>query len=125
MGKSVSDQDQMVYPPRPRREVVCLPDGHVSWEEVTGPIREILTMSDNGIYIEGFALVGYRSFGKELQLIGPFSRLNLFIGANNSGKSNILRFLHRHYIPALNALGGQSPRIGFEVAMDRHRGGDF
>lgn len=49
------------------------------------------------MFIEGFGIAGYRSFGSELQRIGPFGKLNLIVGQNNSGKSNILSFLARHY----------------------------
>jgi len=44
-------------------------------------------------FLEGFGIQGFRSFGKEMQLIGPLSKVNLFIGANNAGKSNVLTFL--------------------------------
>lgn len=49
--------------------------------------------SQEHVYIDGFGITGYRSLKGDLQLIGPFSKINLFIGQNNSGKSNILRFL--------------------------------
>lgn len=49
------------------------------------------------VFIDGIGIGNYRSFG-ELQLIGPFKKINLFIGQNNSGKSNILRFLTGPYI---------------------------
>jgi predicted ATPase len=48
-------------------------------------------------FILGFGLAGYRSFGPQLQRIGPCRKINLLIGQNNSGKSNILRFIHDHY----------------------------
>ena len=48
-------------------------------------------MKDN-IYIDGFGFSNYRSFGEELSLIGPLNKINIFIGKNNSGKSNILSF---------------------------------
>jgi hypothetical protein len=54
-------------------------------------------------FIFGFGLAGYRSFGPELQRIGPCQKINLLIGQNNSGKSNILRFVHDHY-PKLKEL---------------------
>lgn len=53
---------------------------------------------DDCLFICGFGFAGYRSFGPELQRIGPCRKINLIIGQNNSGKSNILRFLHDHYI---------------------------
>jgi AAA ATPase domain len=47
--------------------------------------------------INGFGLSGYRSFGRELQRVGPCAKINLLIGQNNSGKSNILRFICDRY----------------------------
>lgn len=49
------------------------------------------------IFIDGFALANYRSFGPDVQRIGTFGKINFFIGQNNSGKSNILLFLTNYY----------------------------
>jgi predicted ATPase len=43
--------------------------------------------------LDGFALAGYRSFGADLEKIGPLTTVNLLAGQNNSGKSNVLRFV--------------------------------
>jgi energy-coupling factor transporter ATP-binding protein EcfA2 len=43
--------------------------------------------------IKNLAIGGYRSFGKSIQYFENFKKVNLFIGRNNSGKSNILRFI--------------------------------
>lgn len=43
----------------------------------------------------GFGLSGYRSFGPEPQFIAPLSRVNILVGQNNAGKSNVLRALFR------------------------------
>lgn len=48
------------------------------------------------IFLEGIGIDGYRSLGSPIQLIGPLKKINLFIGQNNSGKSNILLFLADH-----------------------------
>jgi len=53
------------------------------------------------IIIEGLGIRNYRSFGK-LVRIGPFAKINIFAGQNNSGKSNILRFISEHYSPVLS-----------------------
>ncbi len=45
------------------------------------------------MFIDGFGIAGYRSFGPELQKIGPCTQVNLLVGQNNSGKSNVLLFL--------------------------------
>lgn len=49
--------------------------------------------------IYGFGISGYRSFSGEAQMLGPFKKINIFIGENNSGKSNILRFIRDVYHP--------------------------
>jgi AAA ATPase domain len=56
-----------------------------------------------GVFLDGIALGGYRSFGP-LQLIGPLSEVNLLIGPNNAGKSNVLRFLNLHLRSAIEAI---------------------
>jgi len=45
------------------------------------------------VIINNLAIAGYRSFGKEPQYFDNFEKVNLFIGRNNAGKSNIIRFL--------------------------------
>ena len=45
------------------------------------------------VKIKNLAIAGYRSFGKEPQYFDNFTKVNLFIGRNNAGKSNIIRFL--------------------------------
>lgn len=52
------------------------------------------------LLLDGFGIGGYRSFGR-LQLIGPLAKVNLLVGANNSGKSNILRFANEKLRVAL------------------------
>ncbi len=73
------------------------------------------------MFIDGFGISSYRSFGKELQLIGPCNKINFFIGQNNSGKSNILRFLNDHFNDALVSARGSRKTIGFSD-LDRHFG---
>ena len=74
-------------------------------------------------FIDGIALSGYRSFGPDIQKIGPMSKVTLLVGQNNSGKSNLLRFLHRHYQDVCNAIVQErSKDLGFEPQLDRHMG---
>lgn len=54
-------------------------------------------MTEQKLPLTSFAIGGYRSFGKQVQRFGCLSQINLFIGQNNSGKSNILRFIHDVY----------------------------
>jgi recombinational DNA repair ATPase RecF len=56
------------------------------------------------MFIDGLGLSGYRSFSGSLQEIGPFAKINLLIGQNNSGKSNVLSFINRYYVEAARAL---------------------
>lgn len=44
------------------------------------------------IFIEGVGIAEYRSFGPDIQRIGPFRKISIFVGQNSSRKSNILRF---------------------------------
>ena len=41
--------------------------------------------------LDGVSIAGYRSFGDVAVRIGDLDRVNVFIGSNNCGKSNILR----------------------------------
>ncbi|GLQ33316.1 AAA family ATPase [Litoribrevibacter albus] len=47
--------------------------------------------------LKGFGFSGYRSVGDELIKIGPLKKVNLIIGQNNVGKSNIINFLNEQY----------------------------
>lgn len=51
---------------------------------------------ENPIIIKSLAIGGYRSFGS-VQRFDQFAKINLFIGQNNCGKSNILRFIYSIY----------------------------
>ncbi len=68
------------------------------------------------MFIDGIGISGYRSFGQEVQRIGPFKKINLIIGQNNSGKSNFLRFLKDHYP---NIAQGKAPKLD---DLDKHIG---
>ncbi|MGA2679458.1 MAG: AAA family ATPase [Sedimentisphaerales bacterium] len=68
------------------------------------------------MFIDGFGIAEYRSFGPDLQRIGPLKKINLFIGQNNCGKSNVLLFLKHHYSVAL-----QCKKLNF-AEVDRHIG---
>lgn len=49
------------------------------------------------IVLKNFAIAGYRSFGKQPQYFDRLSKINLLIGRNNAGKSNVIRFLMEIY----------------------------
>lgn len=84
------------------------------------------------MFIDGIGISGFCSFG-EIQYIGPFGKINLFIGKNNSGKSNILKFLFEKYKNALtepsitlNSLETHKGTCqeGFKVAFGLAKNGD-
>ena len=56
--------------------------------------------------LEGFGFSGYRSIGDELVKIAPLKKINLIIGQNNSGKSNIITFLKEHLCPLSEKIKG-------------------
>jgi hypothetical protein len=70
-------------------------------------------MSVEEILVSSLMLGGYRSFG-ENQRFDSFSRVTLLIGPNNSGKSNVLRFLCEVY-PQIAT--GKPLKLG---QLDRH-----
>ena len=47
--------------------------------------------------LKGFGFSGYRSIGDNIVKIGPLKKVNLIIGKNNVGKSNIINFLKNQY----------------------------
>ncbi len=73
-----------------------------------------------GIYIDGFGISGYRSFGKTVQRIGPLGKINIFAGQNNSGKSNILNYLMHQYGNILKSIQTRSAKYkldGLDIPM--------
>jgi len=56
---------------------------------------------------EGIGFSGYRSIGNDLVLLYPLKKINLIIGKNNVGKSNIINFLGNH----LNQFHNNSKKI--------------
>jgi energy-coupling factor transporter ATP-binding protein EcfA2 len=51
------------------------------------------------IFLEGLGVSNYMGIGPDWQYLSPFKKLNFFIGANNAGKSTILRLLS-NYLPS-------------------------
>lgn len=74
------------------------------------------------MFIDGIGIGGYRSFG-ELQRIGPFKKINLFIGKNNSGKSNILNFLMDPFPKILHDIRSDIITTNYQPSdFNTHRG---
>jgi AAA15 family ATPase/GTPase len=57
-------------------------------------------MSEQKLPLTSLAIGGYRSFG-DVQRFEKLAQVNLFIGQNNCGKSNVLRFVHEVYSSSL------------------------
>lgn len=73
------------------------------------------------MFIDGFGISSYRSFGSDIQLIGPCNKVNFIIGQNNSGKSNVLRFLNDHFKNASSSARGN--QNNFQLSdFDQHLG---
>lgn len=72
-------------------------------------------MTEEVTKIPNLAIGGYRSFG-EIQYFDSFSKINLFIGRNNSGKSNVLRFLKEIY----TEIGKRKPSLSKIDPLLRH-----
>lgn len=66
------------------------------------------------IFLQALSVSFFRGIGP-IQTMGPFRDFNFFIGANNSGKSTILDFLHR-YLPT----HGKTKTVTHP--LDRHTG---
>ncbi len=55
-----------------------------------------LNENNQNIYLKGIGFSGFRSIGEKPILLYPLKKLNLIIGKNNSGKSNITLFLSQY-----------------------------
>jgi hypothetical protein len=70
--------------------------------------------------LPGIAIEGYRSFGSWQTFEFP-SKITVLAGINNSGKSNVLRFL-QEMLPKLRSSHGQRPALLQIEGLDRPRG---
>lgn len=66
------------------------------------------------IFLEGIKIGGYRSFREPISLPN-LSKINIIIGQNNSGKSNVLRFIVKH----LRNIASSSQGHSFSARLDR------
>jgi predicted ATPase len=64
--------------------------------------------------LTSLALAGYRSFGSTVQYLPRLAKINVLIGQNNAGKSNLLRFLLDAYPKSSSA-----PEFKFSP-LDKH-----
>lgn len=70
------------------------------------------------VFVEGLSIEFYRGIGAERQFMPQFHDFNFFIGANNSGKSTILNFIH-DYAPFIGNKRSVNNRYS---QLDEHRG---
>jgi AAA domain, putative AbiEii toxin, Type IV TA system len=69
--------------------------------------------------LPGFGIRWYRSFhDARMQFVAPLEKVSLLAGANNAGKSNILRFAEE----VLASVAGGSPTSGTLTALDEPQG---
>ncbi len=69
------------------------------------------------VFLDGVAVRYYRGMGDETQYVAPFSKMNFFIGANNSGKSILLNLLASHL---RTVVDGKVPKT--LNGLEEHRG---
>ncbi len=72
--------------------------------------------------LDGFGIAGYRSFGPDMVRIGDLAKVNVFIGKNNAGKSNILRFCE-HLPVLMSNLSHNAQCSQFREPLDRWQAG--
>lgn len=73
------------------------------------------------IQLEGISVSDYRSIG-EKQKIEPLGKINIFVGPNNSGKSNILRLINQNLANTNKANShGQNNSIISQPHLDRNK----
>lgn len=84
--------------------------------EAGGAVGCVPRICQNGadvVVLHGFGLRGYRSF-HDLQYLTPLTKVILLAGANNAGKSNVIRFVHRYLNPG---QGTYAPPDGLDIPM--------
>src|SRR4051812_11487336 len=70
----------------------------------------------------GFGISGYRTLSGEAQWIPLDAAVTVFLGGNNSGKSNVLRALHLHMGAIFRSLRDGRDLEGLDARLDSPRG---
>ena len=76
------------------------------------------------VFLHGLALQFYRGIGSEMQYIAPFGEMNIFVGANNAGKSTVLNFIAGH-LTSRDSAGRYDPKITPVEAYRGQRSGNL
>ncbi|WJY19318.1 AAA family ATPase [Alteriqipengyuania flavescens] len=71
--------------------------------------------------LRGFEVKAFRNFDAAGQWVGPLKRVNILIGRNNSGKSNVLRYIEKVISPTIEP--GRTQAIVLS-GVDLPRSGD-
>lgn len=74
------------------------------------------------MFLTGLGIAGYRSFGEELVQFEDFGKVNVFIGKNNSGKSNVIRFIDYLQYRVRGDRGPLLAKTVFDPVLDFHHG---
>jgi len=72
--------------------------------------------------LSGFGVSGYRSLFGDVQWIPVGPSVTVFLGGNNSGKSNVLRLLDRHLGAIFHSLRQGADLTTFDPRLDTPRG---
>ncbi len=67
--------------------------------------------------LKGFGVTGYRSFGPVPQFMHPLEKINLIVGRNNAGKSNVLRL-----VQLLEQFSQKPQQFVVPTGLDAHIG---
>jgi hypothetical protein len=73
------------------------------------------------IFLHGLALQNYRGIGPKVQKLSRFKQFNIFIGANNSGKSSVLNFISK-FLPLPSSKNGQQNSASL-TPLEHYHGG--
>lgn len=68
-------------------------------------------MENNCIFLKSIAFAGYKSFGEQIQKLEDLSKINILIGPNNYGKSNILKIINEIYPKYRETKGFSLPEV--------------
>jgi hypothetical protein len=74
--------------------------------------------------LPGFGVSGYRTLSGEAQWIPLDGAVTVFLGGNNSGKSNILRLVHEHMMQIFQSLKQNDSINSFDPRVDAPLGLD-
>lgn len=81
-----------------------------------------MTETSTRSHLSGFGFSGYRSFSGESVRFGPLGAFNVLAAQNNSGKSNVLRFV-QYLLPQIMTTGPETLSLPSIGGLDLPQGG--